>query len=101
VIGVALDNAERRTAERALRLSEQSYRSLIEETPYGICRSTLGGQFLQVNRAMVEMLAFDSETELNGQTPVANNPLLRVGENIGPAVQNTVDCLKGNLEPPR
>jgi PAS domain S-box-containing protein len=64
VIGVALDNTERRTAERALRLSEQSYRSLIEETPYGICRSTLGGQFLQVNRAMVEMLAYDSETEL-------------------------------------
>ncbi len=64
MIGVALDNTERRTAERALRLSEQSYRSLIEETPYGICRSTLGGQFLQVNRAMVEMLAYDSETEL-------------------------------------
>src|SRR6266849_10549633 len=30
VIGVALDNTERRVAERALRLSEQSHRSLIE-----------------------------------------------------------------------
>src|SRR5713226_7652538 len=30
VIGVALDNTERRVAQTALRLSEQSYRSLIE-----------------------------------------------------------------------
>jgi PAS domain S-box-containing protein len=64
VIGVALDNTERRVAERALRLSEQSYRSLIEGAPYGICRATVDGQLLQVNRAMAEMLNYESETEL-------------------------------------
>jgi two-component system, cell cycle sensor histidine kinase and response regulator CckA len=64
VIGVALDNTDRRVAERALRLSEQSYRSLIEGAPYGICRSTVDGQLLQVNRAMAEMLSYESETEL-------------------------------------
>ena len=64
VIGVALDNTERRVAERALRLSEQSYRSLVEGAPYGICRSTVDGQLLQVNRAMAEMLSYESETEL-------------------------------------
>lgn len=64
VIGVALDNTDYRVAERALRLSEQSYRSLFEEAPYGICRSTSGGQLLQVNRAVVEMLGCHSEEDL-------------------------------------
>src|SRR5258708_3304842 len=78
VIGVALDNTERRVAERALRLSEQSYRSLIEGAPYGICRSTVDGQLLQVNRAMAEMLSYESETELLLQslrTAVFNQPI--------------------------
>ena len=30
---------------------------MIEEAPYAICRATLGGELLQVNRAMAEMLA--------------------------------------------
>ena len=64
VIGVALDNTERRAAERALRLSEESYRSLIEGAPYGICRVTVSGELLQVNPAMAEMLAYESEQEL-------------------------------------
>ena len=45
-------------AEQALRLSEQSYRLLIEEAPYAICRATETGQLLQVNRAMLEMLGY-------------------------------------------
>jgi PAS domain S-box-containing protein len=64
VIGVALDNTDFRVAERALQISEQNYRSLFEEAPYGICRSTLSGQLLQVNRAMVEMLGYASEEDL-------------------------------------
>jgi len=64
VIGVALDNTERRVAERALRLSEESYRSLIEGAPHGICLTTASGEFLQVNRAMAEMLGYESEQEL-------------------------------------
>jgi len=66
VIGVALDLTEKMVTERALRLSEHSYRSLIEEAPYAICRATVSGQLLQVNRAMLEMLGYDpaSEAEL-------------------------------------
>ena len=63
VIGVALDLTDRMVAERALRLSEHSYRSLIEEAPYAICRCTVGGQLLQVNRAMLEMLGYDAASE--------------------------------------
>src|SRR5207247_11437616 len=78
VIGVALENTERRVAERALQLSEQSYRSLIEGAPYGICRSTVSGQLLQVNRAMAEMLRYESEPELLLQslrTEIFNQPI--------------------------
>ena len=63
VIGIALDVTERLFAETALRLSEQSYRSLVEEAPYGICRATDSGQLLQVNRAMLEMLGYDPGAE--------------------------------------
>jgi two-component system, cell cycle sensor histidine kinase and response regulator CckA len=60
VAGIAIDTTEHTVAERALRLSEQSYRSLIEDAPYAICRSTMGGELLQVNRAMTEMLGYDA-----------------------------------------
>jgi two-component system cell cycle sensor histidine kinase/response regulator CckA len=60
VIGIALDLTERIVAERALRFSEYSYRSLIEEAPYAICRSTFRGELLLVNRAMTEMLGYEA-----------------------------------------
>jgi two-component system cell cycle sensor histidine kinase/response regulator CckA len=63
VIGVALDATERLVAETLLRLSEQSYRSLIEDAPYAMCRATESGQLLQVNRAMLEMLGCDPASE--------------------------------------
>ena len=63
VAGVALDVTDRLVAETAVRLSEQSYRSLIEEAPYAICRATESGQLLQVNPAMLEMLGHDPDAE--------------------------------------
>ena len=54
----ALDAERRVMAEEALRISEQSYRLLIEEAPYAICRATETGQLLQVNRSMLEMLGY-------------------------------------------
>ncbi len=49
--------------QEALRISEQSYRLLIEDAPYAICRSTTSGQLLQANRAMQEMLGYKSGYE--------------------------------------
>jgi len=63
VVGVALDSTERLVAERALRLSEQSFRLQIEEAPYAIFRATESGQLLQVNRAMLVMLGYGPEME--------------------------------------
>ena len=58
-----LPSTDRAAAEQALRLSEQSYRLLIEEAPYAICRATETGQLLQVNRAMLEMLGYSAGAE--------------------------------------
>ena len=74
--GIAVDSTEYLVAQRALRISEQSYRSLIEEAPHAICRCTSAGNLLQVNRAMQEMLGY-SESELlmrNLQTEIFANP---------------------------
>ena len=62
-VGVALDGTERIVVERALRLSEQNARLLIDEAPYAICRVTESGQILQVNRGMMEMLGYGPEAE--------------------------------------
>jgi PAS domain S-box-containing protein len=58
VIGIALDMTEHRFAQRALRFSEYTYRSFVEEAPYAFCRSTVGGALLQANHAMAEMLGY-------------------------------------------
>jgi PAS domain S-box-containing protein len=62
VVGLAIDLTERIVAERALRFSEHGYRSMVEESPYAICRSTVGGALLQVNAAMSRMLGYDGNS---------------------------------------
>jgi PAS domain-containing protein len=63
-IALALDDTDRRVREQAVRLSERNYRSLVEEVPYGICRCTSDDQLLQVNRAIIEMLGWESEADV-------------------------------------
>jgi len=55
---------ERKRAEEALVRSETTYRSLVEDSPFGIFRSTPDGQLLAVNPALVSILGYDSEAEL-------------------------------------
>jgi two-component system cell cycle sensor histidine kinase/response regulator CckA len=55
---------ERRRAEDRLRESEATYRSLVENAPYGIYRSSPEGRFLAVNAALVRILGYDSKEEI-------------------------------------
>ena len=64
VIGTAHDDTEHHVIEKALRLSEESYRGLIERAPFAICQSAVSGQLLQVNQTMVDLLGYESETDL-------------------------------------
>jgi PAS domain S-box-containing protein len=50
--------------EQALRRSEVRYRSLVQTAVYGLYRSSLDGQFLDVNPALVGMLGYDSALDV-------------------------------------
>lgn len=65
-VGFALDISQRARAETALRRSETHYRTLVEDSPVGIFRSSTAGRFLAVNPALVRMLGYDSAAELLG-----------------------------------
>lgn len=61
---IVRDLTERKTAEEALRKSEESFRSLYENATIGIYRSTPDGRILLANPSLVRMLGFDSFEEL-------------------------------------
>lgn len=74
VLGHGQDMTERFRAERsekdlAVRLgeSEARYRSLFEESPLGIYRTTPDGRILLVNPAILRMLGYASEEELRAR----------------------------------
>src|SRR5271156_2164997 len=50
--------------EQALRRSEVRYRSLVQTAVYGIYRSSLDGEFLDVNPALIGMLGYSSALEV-------------------------------------
>jgi PAS domain S-box-containing protein len=64
VLGTALDVTARKQTEEALRESESRYRSLVEQMPDGLYRSTPGGKFIEVNPAMARMFGYSSKEEL-------------------------------------
>ncbi len=58
------DVTERKLAEEALRVSEERFRSLFENVPTGVYRTTPNGRILNANPALVRMLGYDSFGEL-------------------------------------
>ncbi len=58
------DITDRKYATEALRRSEASFRTVVEDAPYGIFRANLEGKFLMVNPALKKMLGFESQDEL-------------------------------------
>lgn len=66
------DISDRKAASEALRLSEVSFRSAIENAPYGIYRASLEGRLLRVNPAFQKMLGYDSAEELQRIDPATD-----------------------------
>jgi PAS domain S-box-containing protein len=76
------DISDRKSAEEALRLAEEKYRSIFENALEGIYQSSLEGRYLSVNPAMATIHGFDSPaamlagiTEITQQVYV--NPSVR------------------------
>jgi len=58
------DITERKRAADALERSEASFRSVVEDAPYGIYRASIAGELILVNPALQKMLGYDSREEL-------------------------------------
>jgi PAS domain S-box-containing protein len=56
--------AERRRAEEALRKSEEQFRSLFENAPVGLYRSSADGRFTMANPSLLRMLGYSSFEEI-------------------------------------
>ena len=64
---IARDIGKRLLTERRLLESEERFRGVFENAPFGMCASGLDGRFIQVNAAFCRMLGY-SEEELLGKT---------------------------------
>jgi PAS domain S-box-containing protein len=63
MINCLMDISDRKIAENALRESERRFRHIFEYSPIGMNLIDLEGRYVQVNRAMCELLKY-SESEL-------------------------------------
>lgn len=66
VVLVFRDISEERLAKRALEASEQRYRELIEQAPYGVFVQT-GGRFSYLNPTALRLLGASDQAELLGR----------------------------------
>lgn len=64
VSGFLHDISKRKLIENALFESEKSYRSIFDLAPVGIYQSTHEGKFIKANKALANLLGYDSEDEL-------------------------------------
>ena len=59
--GIAHDIGSRVKAQRKLRESEERFREVFENAPFGMCVSGLDGRLIQVNEALCRMLGYSRE----------------------------------------
>ncbi len=76
-------------AESALKTSKENYRLLVENAPYSIHQLTLEGNVLSVNKAGLDMMGLEKNTEIIGQSfsrQVSSKDQVRFTEGIRAAV---------------
>ncbi len=63
-LGIARDISERMKVEDAMKENEEKYRSLVNQLPVGIYRTTKSGKILHANPALASMLEYDNVEDL-------------------------------------
>ncbi len=73
------DITQRRTAEEALRSSEERYRLLFERNLAGVFRTSAEGKFTEANDSLARMVGYESGTKLLGRDTAEflDNPMER------------------------
>ncbi|MBI3736760.1 PAS domain S-box protein [Candidatus Sumerlaeota bacterium] len=62
--GITRDISARKEAEHALRESEERYRTLINNIPLGVYRTTPSGEIVMANPALLHLMGYESVDEL-------------------------------------
>jgi diguanylate cyclase (GGDEF)-like protein/PAS domain S-box-containing protein len=73
VICIGQDVTEKTAVERALRLAEEKYRGIFENSAEGLYQSKPLGPLLSANPAFVSILGYENEHELVGQEALARD----------------------------
>jgi PAS domain S-box-containing protein len=62
-LGIYRDISERKRREEKLRTSEENFKNLFEHVACGVFISSKEGKFLNANRALLDMLGYESQDE--------------------------------------
>ncbi|HXX93342.1 MAG TPA: PAS domain S-box protein, partial [Planctomycetota bacterium] len=74
VVGTHVDITERRQAEESLRESEERFRGAFSHGGVGMALVSPTGRFLQINRALCDMLGFSERELLSDSFPAITHP---------------------------
>jgi PAS domain S-box-containing protein len=72
IVTTCEDSEELKKTTEALQETDTEYAALVESANYGVCRCRADGRLSKVNRAMAEMLGYESQAELRKENIAKN-----------------------------
>jgi len=77
ILFISKDVTENKLAEKALRESEEQFRTLMEQSPFGIIIHDLDGVMIQANKSWAEIWNVTNPGDVIGKFNIFNDPQLR------------------------